>query len=224
MDNLERVLQRVLPLGVKVGLSTKSVITLRIFRLLALYAEQVRLIVGVTSLDDGRNDAVEPGCPPARARLANLWLAREHGLRKITVRLDPLLPGVDDGPEQLLPLLDGIASSGAQAVTASHLFVSVLGSKEKMRQVPYLGSAIEYCNELCPIEDGMVYSVPLERKRRMYEWFQEQCTARGLHFGTCGCKDLRLSGGAFATACSYPYLSACAAPTLRNREGRSEAE
>lgn len=215
VDNLERVLERVLPLGVKIGLSTKGVIPRRIFRLFADHAEHVRLIIGVTSLDAERNAVVEPGCPPARARLANLRLAREYGLRKVNARLDPLLPGVDDLPEQLSPLLDLIAQSGAQAVTASYLFVSVLGSKTRMRQVPFLGQAIEHCTELCPIEDGMVYSVPLERKRRMYEWFHEQCSARGLHFGTCGCKDLRLGGGAFATACSYPYLSACAAPTLR---------
>jgi hypothetical protein len=68
----------------------------------------------------------------------------------------------------------------------------------------------------------MVYSVPLERKRQMYEWFQGQCAARGLHFGTCGCKDLRLAGGTFATACSYPYLSSCAAPTLRDRGANAE--
>ena len=222
--NLERVLQRVLPLGAKVGLSTKGTVYQRIFRLLADHADQVRLIIGVTSLDKERNAVVEPGCPPAPARLANLRLAREHGLRKITVRLDPLLPGVDDVPEQLSSLLDLIAQSGVQSVTASYLFLSVLGSKARLRQVPYLGPAVEHCTELCPIEEGMVYSVPLSRKQQMYEWFHEQCTARGLYFGTCGCKDLRLSGGAFPTACSYPYLSECAAPTLRKREDRSAAE
>jgi hypothetical protein len=41
---------------------------------------------------------------------------------------------------------------------------------------------------------------------------QLEALARGLHFATCGCKDLRLTGEVFATACSYPYLSACAAP------------
>lgn len=224
VGNLERVLQRVLPLGVKVGLSTKGVISRRVFRLLADHAERVRLIIGVTSLNEQRNAVVEPGCPPGRARLVNLRLAREYGLRKITARLDPLLPGVDDAADQLMPLLDRLAESGAQAVTASYLFLSVLGSRERMRQVPYLGPALEHCTELCPIEEGMVYSVSLERKRRMYEWFQEQCAARGLHFGTCGCKDLRLSGGTFATACSYPYLSACAAPTLRQRAERAAAE
>src|SRR5579884_102031 len=107
--NLERVLQRVLPLGVKVGISTKGVVPRRIFRLLAQYPEQVRLIIGLTSMDDRRNYEVEPGCSLARARLANLGLAREHVLKKLTVRLDPLLPGVDDLPEKLRPLLDQIA-------------------------------------------------------------------------------------------------------------------
>jgi DNA repair photolyase len=210
--NLERVLQRVLPLAVKVGISTKGIVARRVFRLLASHPEHVRLIIGVTSTDDRRNAAVEPGCPPAKARLANLRLAREYGLRKVTARLDPLLPGVDDAREQLSALLDEIAQAGAQSVTASYLFLSPIGSKKRLREVPFLGKAIDLCTELCPIEGGTVYSVPLERKRQMYEWFHGECASRGLHFGTCGCKDLRLTDCNFATACSYPYLSTCAAP------------
>jgi DNA repair photolyase len=222
--NLERVLWRVLPLSVKVGISTKGVVPRRIFRLLAAYPEQVRLIVGLTSLDDSRNAAVEPGCPPAQARLANLRLAKEYGLKKVTARLDPLLPGVDDAAEQLTAVLDRVAEAGAQSVTASYLFLSPIGSKQRLRQVPYLGQAIDQCTELCPIEGGTAYSVPLDRKGQMYEWFHRACAARGLYFGTCGCKDLRLASGPFATACSYPYLSACAAPTLIHLDRRAAKE
>lgn len=119
-------------------------------------------------------------------------------------------------------MLDRVAAAGAQTVTASYLFVTLLGSKHRLQEVPYLGSAIGHCTELCPIEGGMVYSVPLERKRRTYEWFHRECAARGLYFGTCGCKDLRLTGGDFATACTYPYRSECEAPRLRTARVRRE--
>lgn len=105
--NLERVPQRVLPLSVEVGISTKGVIPRRVFRLLSRHPDQVRFISGVTSLDDRRNAAVEPGCPPATARLANLRLARECGLKKVTARLGPLLPGVDDARNSSRPCSTG---------------------------------------------------------------------------------------------------------------------
>lgn len=212
--NLERVLQRVLPLSVKVGISTKGVIPRRVFRLLSRHPDQVRLIIGVTSLDDRRNTVVEPGCPPANARLANLRLAWECGLKKVTARLDPLLPGVDGAPEQLAAVLDRVVAAGAQTVTASYLFVSPSAASTGSGKSRTWGARSATAPN-CARSRGMVYSVPLERKRRTYGWFHRECAARGLYFGTCGCKDLRLTGGDFATACTYPYRSGCEAPRLR---------
>jgi DNA repair photolyase len=219
-ENLERVLERVLPLNVTVILSTKGIIPTHVFRLLAWHPELIRLIIGVTSLDERRNAVVEPGCPSAAARLENLRLAREFGLTNVTARLDPVLPGVDDAAEKLLPLLDRIAHAGTQAVTASYLFVSLFGNRERLRRTEYLGPAIDACTELCPIEAGSVYSVPLERKREFFDWINRECAARGMLFGTCGCKDLRLAQqSGFPTACTYPFFARCCAASLADRAG-----
>ena len=212
--NLELVLQRILPLGVQIDLSTKGIVPQRIFQLLASYPDQVRLFIGLTSLDDRRNAAVEPGCPTAEERLANFRLAREHGLKKVTARLDPLLPDVDDSPEQLVALLDRVAALGAQTVTVSYLFLVFLGNKDRLREVPFLGRSVGLCKEVGPAAGGLVFSVPLKRKLQMYEWLNQECAARGMYFGTCGCKDLRLAGKTFSNACSYPSMLACEAPSL----------
>lgn len=65
---------------------------------------------------------------------------------------------MDDATEQLVALLDQIAQDGAQSVTASYLFLAPIGSKRRFSQVPYLGSAVGHCSELCPIEGGTVYT------------------------------------------------------------------
>lgn len=70
------------------------------------------------------------------------------------------------------------------------------------------------CTEMGPAAGGLVSSVPLKRKLQMYEWFHQECQARGMLFGTCGCKDLRMAGRAFPNACSYPSMLACEAPSL----------
>ena len=211
--NLELVLQRILPRGVQIDLSTKGIVPRPIFQLLGDYSEQVRLFIGLTSLDDRRNEVVEPGCPPAEERLANFRLAQEYGLKKVTARLDPLLPDVDDSRERLVTLLDRIAALGS-TVTVSYLFLVFLGNKDRLREVPYLGQSMELCKEANPAAGGLVLSVPLKRKLEMYEWFYKECAARGMFFGTCGCKDLRMAGRCFSNACSYPSMLTCEAPSL----------
>jgi hypothetical protein len=112
-------------------------------------------------------------------------------------------------------LLDRLSQLGAQAVTASYLFVTPIGSKARLRSLPFLGDAINQCNELCPIEGGAVYSVPLQQKQELYTWLAQQCSARGLQFATCGCKDLRLDASVCPTACTYPSRSQCTAASLK---------
>jgi hypothetical protein len=224
-DNLERVLNRVLPLSVQVIVHTKGIVPRRIWRRLAQHAELVRVIIGITSLDEKRNDVVEPGCPSGKARLANFGLAREFGVRKVSARLDPILPDVDDSPDQVIALLDRLTDCGVQAISASYLFVTP-SAQEHLRHRPYIAEAIAQCTELCPVEASpvgirgamtqAVYSVPLERKQRLYEWLHKACTARGLTFGTCGCKDLRLTGP-FSTSCTYPDRDSCEAPSRQSR-------
>ena len=99
-------------------------------------------------------------------------------------------------------------------------------TQERLHHTPYMAEAGAQCTELCPVEASPVgtrgamtqgvYSVPLERKQQLYEWLHNACTARGLTFGTCGCKDLQLTGP-FSTSCTYPDRNTCEAPSQRSR-------
>lgn len=221
LGNLEALLRRVLPLSVRVIISTKGVVPRKVFRVLADYPEQVLLFVGLTSLDDARNRSVETGCPPAGARLANLVLAQEYGLPHRFARLDPILPGVDDATEQLATVLDTLARNGATQVSAAYLFLTPRGNRARLDSNPYLRDAASHCAEACPIEGGTAHSVPLARKHATYEWLHAECGRRGLPFGTCGCKDLRLTGGSFSTSCSYPALEQCSAASRHDSSAKA---
>ncbi len=210
---LEAVLKRILPLGVRVIISTKNVVTRRIFRILADYPEQVLVLIGLTSLDDDRNKAVEPGCAPALARLANFDLAKEYGIPSRFTRLDPILPGVDDAHPALGRLLDELVLRGTLQVSATYLFLTPFTVSTPTTN-PYMREAATWCREASPTAGGLAYSVPLPRKVDLYSWLKRECTTRGLHFGACGCKDLRLGGNGFATACTNPCLSECTGRTI----------
>src|SRR5262249_41489885 len=57
-----------------------------------------------------------------RLRLRQIATLRRLGI-SVQVALDPLLPGVTDTRENLMPLLDAIAATGVRHVTASYLFL-----------------------------------------------------------------------------------------------------
>ena len=53
--------------------------------------------IDVSSCDESRNKIIEPGAPTYRERLKNIEkLSNIPGLASLVVRMDPLLPNVDD--------------------------------------------------------------------------------------------------------------------------------
>lgn len=205
-----RVLQHVLPRGVRVEVVTKGVVPTRALELLAAAGERADLSVGVASLDARRNATLEPGCPPASERLDNLRRARACGLARLTARLDPLLPGVDDEPGRLRLLLDEVARLGGRAVVASHLFLAARTHRPALRALPLLGTASLECTDRSPVRGTHVLSVPPARKLELLAWLRGECAARGLRFTTCGCKDLRLRDAGVAAVCAPPLVAGAA--------------
>ncbi len=218
------VLSQLLPRGTTVGILTKGIIPERTLDLLAAYPRQIEGIgIGVTSLDDERNALLEPGCPPAFERLANL----EHVARRDligAIRIDPIFPDLDDGRDALAHLLDEAAQRGANAVTATYVFAWGRYLR-RLRREPLLARSVALLTEPAPMEGGSALSVPLDRKLATYSLLAELAHARRLYFNTCGCKDLRVRElGAFPTRCRNPFFPGTADPTRTSGCPRSAGE
>jgi DNA repair photolyase len=200
-EGTHRLLAHLLPRRTMVGLLTKGIVPERTIALLAEHASWVEGIgIGVTSLDERRNALLEPGCPPARARLANVERLAARGLI-VTLRLDPLFPALDDEPAALAALVREAADRGAVAITAAYVFAWGR-SLRRLRREPMLAGSVALLTERAPMEGGTAFSVPLARKLETYALLQELAAAHGLVFNTCGCKDLRVrADGRFATSC-----------------------
>ena len=202
------LLVHVLPRGTTVGIVTKGIIPAATVALLAEHREQIEgIAVGVTSLDDRRNRVLEPGCPAARDRLANVSRVAACGLT-VAVRLDPLFPVLDDEPSALEVIVDEAAGRGAWAITATYVFA--WGPYlHRLRKEPTLAEACTVLSEKAPMEGGTAFSVPLERKLATYGWLADRAAARGLKFNTCGCKDLRVrEAGLFSASCRNTWFFA----------------
>ena len=209
VEGTNRLLRHVLPRGTIVGIVTKGIIPAETLGLLEEHRSQVEgVAIGVASLDERRNRTLEPGCPPARERLRNVDRAAARGLAT-ALRLDPLFPALDDAPSALERLVDEAANRGALAITATYVFAWGRYLR-RLRREPMLAESCRLLTERAPMEGGTAFSVPLGRKLETYSLLSRLAVTRGIHFSTCGCKDLRVrDAGAFSTTCrNTPLLAA----------------
>lgn len=180
-----------LPQGTTVGIVTKGVIPARTLDLLGEFRDQIEgVAVGVTSVDDHRNRIIEPGCPAAGERLANIDRLAARGVTA-ALRLDPMFPDLDDGPAALAGLVADAAARGAIGIVATYVFAWGRYLR-RMRREPLLADSCRLLTERTPMEGGIAWSVPLARKLQTYAYVAEVARAHGLVCGTCGCKDVRM--------------------------------
>ncbi len=202
------VLADLLARGTAVGIVTKGVIPERTLALLREHRSQVEgVAIGLSSMDDRRNRALEPGAPDTSLRLATLERVATAGLTA-GLRMDPLFPDLDDGPEALAGMVDAAAARGAFGVTATYVF-AYGPYLRRLRAEPVAAAACAHLTERAPMEGGTAFSVPLARKLETYATIQRLAAARGLKFNTCGCKDVRLRASTlFPTSCRNTWFLA----------------
>jgi DNA repair photolyase len=103
---------------------TKSPLLLRDLKLMLEIAERAEMTacLSVPTLDEKAWRATEPHTPSPRARLEAVAELNRAGI-PTGVLIAPLMPGINDAPEQVEPLLDAAAEVGATNVAgiALHL-------------------------------------------------------------------------------------------------------
>lgn len=187
----QRLLEHWLPRGTIVGIVTKGIVPQRTLDLLAEFRSQVEGVsVGVASLRDDRNRVLEPGCPPARERLANIERLAARGL-PVALRADPLFPTLDDDPAALRALVEESARRGVQRIMTAYV-IAWGRYLRRLRREPLLSESCRLLSERTPMAGGSAFSAPLARKLETYSLVSELARAQGVDFNTCGCRDLRL--------------------------------
>jgi len=118
--------------------------------------------------------------------------------------MDPLFPSLDDEPAALATLVAEGASRGAIGIVATYVFAWGRYLR-RLRREPLLAESCRLLTERAPMEGGIAWSVPLARKLATYTYVAELARARGVLFGTCGCKDVRMTAQpAFWGRCRLP--------------------
>lgn len=103
-----KVLEALLERGYRVLITTKSPLVLRDLDILAKHRERVAVQITITTLREELAERLEPRAPRPRGRLDAVKKLAEAGI-KVTVRLDPLIPYLNDDEENI----EEVASSAA---------------------------------------------------------------------------------------------------------------
>jgi DNA repair photolyase len=108
--------------GIEVAFLTKGFITRPFLELFADHAERVFAQIGITTLDLDLWRRLEPRTAPPHMRIAAIEALISLRIHT-TVRLDPLIPGLTDSDDNLLPLLRALAHAEIRDAAASYLFL-----------------------------------------------------------------------------------------------------
>lgn len=179
-----------LPRGVNFWILTKGIIPDKTISLIKSYHSQVEIGIGVTNLDEQRNRILEPYCPTAQERLSNLPRLTNTGC-SLWIRMDPIIPQIDDPYDVLKATIMGIAKIGVPVnFSASYLFLTPT-SLRAMNRIPYLKKSVKLFTEKSPTSTGMALSIPFEAKKSKYDELFSLCESIGSKMNICSCKDVR---------------------------------
>jgi DNA repair photolyase len=115
-----RVVEVLTRYGIDVWLMTRGFIRPAVLEILRRRAEHVKVTVALTTLDRPLQRMLEPLTAPPRLRLKTIQSLREAGIA-CNAALEPLIPGVTDTRENLMPVLEGLALAGIRQVSVGYL-------------------------------------------------------------------------------------------------------
>jgi hypothetical protein len=199
LDQSYRTMRLLLDRGIGVQFVTKGAIPDCFFDLFARRPELVAGQIGLTTLNDQLNVAIEPHAAPAQRRLGDLRRLIQIGVTA-SLRADPLIHGVTDDDPGLDALFAQVSACGVCDVSASYLFLrpAIIGSLRRTIQdtqllqrilAPFAGAAwasIRGSDTAGTMLPADIRRAGLERVGAIAQW-------HGLQLHICGCKNADLT-------------------------------
>lgn len=187
-----RMMSILLGSGVEVAFLTKGIPHERTMELVAASPTSVFAQVGITTLSERLQRALEPGAASPGHRLR---LIERLGQAQVApmARLDPLIPDLTDTDGSLLPLLAELARHGVRSIAASYLFLRPPFAQqlcERLREVvgrAYSAAHWSWQKSADGIGGGRMLG-PADRQRR-YARLQALAAQYGIEVHVCACKN-----------------------------------
>lgn len=191
-ESTKKVLLKLFEYDVSILFITKGIFDDSILDIMKRRPDLMNIQVDISSCDDKRNKFFEPNAPSYAQRMRNLEkLSQIEGLASLVVRMDPLIPNIDDTPENMLSVLTDIKSYGIKEITTGYLVLTP-GMRKDWEKNEMTKKAAEAISERTPtISNQILYSIPFEEKLARLKKIHDLCEKADISMSVCGCKDER---------------------------------
>ena len=222
LEQSYRTMAVLLENGIGVQFVTKGEIPDRFFELFEKRPELVAGQIGLTTMDQALNAAIEPFAAPAKRRIEDLGRLVALGVTA-SLRADPLIYGVTDDDRGVDLLFAQAASVGVRDVSASYLFLrpAIVGSlrrnihdKELLHSIlaPFENAGRSSFQTRGEKNGGTV--LPLEQRQAALERIRCIAQRHDLQLRICGCKNADITNN----KCHLTNLTATARPKKQRAE------
>lgn len=204
-SNTIRALQHLFQHDVNVLFITKGLIDDEFLMLVSERPDLMNIQIDIASSSQERNRIFEPCAPSYEERLENLKkLMQVDGIASLGIRMDPLLPDVDDDEENLRQIFHNMSAIGVTDYIAGYVLLTPNMKKSWAREG--LPSKVSRAlSEITPTISGQkLYSLPFDEKVRRLTAIEKLGSQYGMNMSVCGCKDHRLKDTEFEWIC-HPY-------------------
>ncbi len=202
LDQSYRTMRLLLENDIGVQFVTKGAIPDRFFDLFSHRPERVAGQIGLTSLNEKLNTAIEPNAASADRRLKDLGRLIDIGVAA-SLRADPLIHGVTDNDTGIDSLFAQASRQGVRDVSVSYLFLrpAITGSLKRSIQDPeLLRRILEPFDQVgrSPIRGkgtGSATHLPTDVRQANLGRIRTIAERHNLKLKICGCKNTDLTVG-----------------------------
>lgn len=193
-----RALEILIPRGAKLLITTKGVILRRDVDIIS--HGNVAVMVTITTLDNSLASIIEPYAPLPTARLKLLEILRESEV-PFGVRIDPIIPLLNDDTEALKDLVDTVINLGAKHITTSTYKARHDSLSRLISAFPDLRDNLSkvYLEEGQKINN--YWYLPLSMRKKLLAPVIKKATSCGISVATC-----REGFGIYAPSCDGSHL------------------
>ncbi|ADM27683.1 Radical SAM domain protein [Ignisphaera aggregans DSM 17230] len=168
--------------GFRILITTKSDIVARDIDILLRYPSAV--MITITTLDQGVAKVLEPGAPPPDRRMEAVRKLSRAGI-PVGIRIDPVIPMINDDPEKLRELVNIARDVGALQITTSTYKARGDSLKRLQEAFPDIAEKLRrmYVYEGEKIH-GYMY-LKKEAREKLLKPVIEEALRLGLYIATC---------------------------------------
>lgn len=140
--------------------------------------------ITITTLDDEVATRIEPGAPTPSKRIRAVEELSRRGV-PVSVRIDPIIPYINDDPAMLDKLVDEVAGAGALQVITSTYKARWDSLARFRRELPEVGDALMRLYKGAGERVGGYLYLPKDIRIKMLMAVWRAALRKGLAFSTC---------------------------------------